>query len=176
MRQRIALILLAAALAGGPAHAENRHFVLLRLNPGAWTVVDPNGIEQDAAGVVRQTWTVTVQKSIVGGAIDVPGYVRTLREVDCAARQTRWRKFMAYARSGDLVLQQTNPSSAWVSAGSSSETDEVMRVVCDGAMPAVISGDSIARVVIALLRTWDAPTDAKLPVPPKAKAKTGAPR
>lgn len=176
MRQRIALILLAAALAGGPAHAETRHFALLRLNPGAWTVVDPNGVEQDPGGVVRQTWTVTVQKSILGGTMDVPGYVRTLREVDCGARQTRWRKFLAYARSGDLVLQQTNPSPAWVLAGSSSETDEVMRVVCDGAMPAVISGDSIARVVIALLRTWDPQTGTKLPVQPAPKAKAGAPR
>ena len=175
MRQRIALILIAAALAGGPAHAENRHFALLRLSPGAWTLVDPNGIEQDVGGVVRRTWTVTVQKSIVGG-VDVPGYVRTLREVDCAARQTRWRKFLAYARSGDLVLSQSNSSNAWVSVGSSAETDEVMRVVCEGAMPAVISGDSIARVVIALLRTWDEPSDAKLPVQPPPRGKANTPR
>lgn len=163
---RMALSSLAAAgvLAVGPAQAKD--FSVLYGAADSYTIIDNQAIERLPGNVVRRTWTVGVQRSIVSGDRPVPGYVRTQVDYDCLARQSRWLKFSAFSRSGELLLQRDNPIPLWTSPTTTTVLKE-LAVVCEGRSgDTSISADGIARVVIALMSTWD-------PVTPTAKAPPG---
>lgn len=155
------LLLPAALCLAAASSVQARTFHVLPTAEDGWTIIDPSGIEQLQGGVVKRTWTVGVQRSIVAGEPAQPGYVRTLTEYDCANRETRWRSFSAFSRNGTLVLSRDNASPAWTRGDASPAVAAELRVVCDGrAAGSAISADSVAKVVIALMGYWDPTTPA----------------
>ncbi|MBX3484096.1 surface-adhesin E family protein [Phenylobacterium sp.] len=178
MNSRRALASLAiavAALAATPAAA--RIFYVIQSSADSWSVMDPEGVERVPGSPVRKAWDVRVQRNILSGDPPQPGYVRTLTEYDCQAQRTRWREFSAYSRSGALLLSKVNPNPEWGPADEASDPYAAYRVICEGAgQGAVLSADSVAKVVIRLMGSWDPPAQPMAPVlpPPAPGAKPAA--
>lgn len=171
MNARRPFLRLAAAglvLALGAGAAQARTFYVIQSGPEAWTVMDPDGIERiGEGGALRKAWAVRVQRNILTGNPPTPGYVRTLSEYDCAENRTRWREFSAYSRSGALLLSKVNPNPEWGPAEEASDTSAAHRVVCEGGGGgAIVSADSVAKVVINLMGSWDAPAAPLAPFTP----------
>ena len=164
----ISAAVLALALSAGAAAA--RSFYVVQSGPDAWTVMDPDGIERLDGGAVRKAWAVRVQRNILTGNPPTPGYVRTLSEYDCALNRTRWREFSAYSRSGALLVSKVNPNPEWGAAEEASDTYAAHRVVCEGGGGgAIVAAESVAKVVISLMGSWDAPAAAPAPLFPPLK-------
>jgi hypothetical protein len=165
---------LALALAAGAAEA--RSFYVIQSGPDAWTVMDPEGIERiGTGGAIRKAWAVRVQRNILTGNPPTPGYVRTLSEYDCGQNRTRWREFSAFSRSGALLISKVNPNPEWGPAEEASDTYAAHRVICEGGGgSAVVSADSVAKVVISLMGAWDPPPAPLAPVVPATKTTTPA--
>ena len=146
---------LALALAAGVAEA--RSYYIIQSGADAWTVMDPEGIER-LGGAVRKAWVVRVQRNILTGNPPTPGYVRTLTEYDCEANRTRWREFSAFSRSGAQLVSKVNPNPEWGPADEAADTNAAHRVICEGGgSGAVVSAESVAKVVISLMGSWDPP-------------------
>lgn len=161
----------AAALALGAGAAEARSFYVVQSGPDAWTVMDPEGIERiGEGGAVRKAWAVRVQRNILTGNPPTPGYVRTLSEYDCSLNRTRWREFSAFSRSGALLVSKVNPNPEWGPAEEASDTYAAHRVICEGGGGgAIVSAESVAKVVISLMGSWDPPAPAPAPTLPPVK-------
>ena len=153
-----------------------RTFYIIQSGPEAWTVMDPQGIEPlPGSGVLRQAWAVRVQRNILTGNPPQPGYVRTLSEYDCDQSRTRWREFSAYSRSGASLISKRNPNPEWGPATEAGDIYAAFKVVCQGGGDgAVVSAESVAKVVISLMASWDPPPAPMTPVPTAAPAKTTA--
>ena len=171
---RFALVLAAGILAASPAAARIYH--IIQSGPDDWTVMDPGGVERVGNGAVRKAWVVRVQRNILSGNPAQPGYVRTLTEYDCAVGRTRWREFSAYSRSGAMLISKVNPNPEWGPADEASDTYSAYRVVCEGVGGgSVVAADSVAKVVIRLMGSWDPPAQPIAPVlPPPAPGAKGA--
>ncbi len=158
MRLRPLIVALAFAAAGLATTAQARTFYVIQSGGDAWTVMDPDGIERSPGSAIRKAWDVRVQRNILSGAPPQPGYVRTLSEYDCDAGRTRWREFNAYSRSGSLLISKVNPNPEWGPATDASDTYAAFSVICQGGGGgAVVSADSVAKVVIGLMGSWDPP-------------------
>lgn len=162
----------ALALAAGAAHA--RSFYIIQSGADAWTVMDPEGIERiGPGGAQRRAWVVRVQRNILTGNPPTPGYVRTLTEYDCEANRTRWREFSAFSRSGALLVSKVNPNPEWGPADEASDTYAAHRVICEGGGGgSVVSAESVAKVVISLMGSWDPPPTPYVPPSAQPPAKT----
>ena len=163
-RQRPALpfMIACAALAAAPV-ARATTFDVVRSEPGVVTVVDPTAVEKPADGEVRRAWSVSVQKNLVSGGPQQPGYVRTLNEYDCAAWKIRWRSFFVYSRFGELMIHKDNDDAGWGPIEGNVEAAASARIVCDGhEAGAVYSASSIGSLVLTLMQAWD----AEAPMPP----------
>jgi len=156
--------------------AEARIFYLTQSGPDAWTVMDRDGIEVTPGSPVRKAWAVRVQRNILSGDPPQPGYVRTLTEYDCAAQRTRWREFTAFSRAGGLLVSKVNPQPEWGPADEAADTYAAYRVVCEGVGGgSVVSAESVAKVVINLMGSWDPPPEPFAPITPAvAPAAKGA--
>ncbi len=164
---------LALALAAGAAQA--RSFYIIQSGADAWTVMDPEGIERIGTGAQRRAWVVRVQRNILTGNPPTPGYVRTLTEYDCEANRTRWREFSAFSRSGALLVSKVNPNPEWGPADEASDTYAAHRVICEGGGGgSVVSAESVAKVVISLMGSWDPPPTPYAPPSAQPPAKTPA--
>jgi len=153
----------ATLLVAGVADA--KIFYITQSGPDAWTVMDASGIEQKPGSPVRTAWAVRVQRNILSGNPPTPGYVRTLTEYDCDAQRTRWREFSAFSRAGGLLVSKKNPQPEWGPAIEASDTYSAYRVVCEGVGGgAVVSADSVAKVVISLMASWDPPPEPFAPI------------
>jgi hypothetical protein len=162
---------LAITLAAGAAEA--RSYYIIQSGADAWTVMDPEGIER-LGGAVRKAWVVRVQRNILTGNPPTPGYVRTLTEYDCEANRTRWREFSAFSRSGALLVSKVNPNPEWGPSEEAPDTYAAHRVICEGGGGgAVVSAESVAKVVISLMGSWDPPPTPFTPPTPVAKAPVG---
>ena len=162
---------LAIALAAGAAQA--RSLYILQSGADAWTVMDPEGIERIGTGAQRRAWVVRVQRNILTGNPPTPGYVRTLTEYDCEANRTRWREFSAFSRSGTLLVSKVNPNPEWGPADEASDTYAAHRVICEGGGGgSVVSAESVAKVVISLMGSWDPPPTPYVPPSAQPSAKT----
>lgn len=173
---------LALSLAAGAVQA--RSFYIIQSGADSWTVMDPEGIERLGAPGQRRAWVVRVQRNILTGNPPTPGYVRTLTEYDCDAGRTRWREFSAFSRSGSLLVSKVNPNPEWGPADEASDTYAAHRVICEGGGGgSVVSAESVAKVVISLMGSWDPPPAPATPAaapptkapPPKAPAAKAAP-
>ncbi len=157
----------ATLLASGSAQAKT--FYITQSGADAWTVMDASGIETTPGSPVRKAWAVRVQRNILTGNPPTPGYVRTLTEYDCDAQRTRWREFSAFSRSGGLLVSKVNPQPEWGPANEATDTYAAYRVVCEGVGGgAVVSADSVAKVVINLMSAWDPPPEPFAPITPAA--------
>ncbi|MEW5685233.1 MAG: surface-adhesin E family protein [Pseudomonadota bacterium] len=169
--------LLALALIAAPAAA--RTYYVVQSGADSWTVMDPEGVERvGEGGAIRRAWAVRVQRNILSGNPPEPGYVRTLTEYDCQAQRTRWREFSAYSRSGKLLVSKVNPNPEWGPAAEAADIYAGYRVICEtGGGGSVVSADSVAKIVISLMGSWDPPP---APLAPLAGAtpltKTPAPK
>lgn len=160
-------VLAGLALVATPADA--RQFSMTRVGSGTYVLVDPQAVESIPGGVVRRTWVVSVQRNILSGETPLPGYVRTLTDYDCVTRASRWRTFQAYARSGELLMTRDNPAYAWTPVDTAPDVLVAYRTVCEGnAGASVIAADGIAKVVIALMASWDPPPKPAVKADPKA--------
>lgn len=174
MRNRLPLAGLAgviALVAAAPATA--RPFYIVQSGPDSWTVMDPQGIERE--GTIAKAWAVRVQRNILSGNPPQAGYVRTLTEYDCTQNRALWREVYAFSRSGQQLVHTVNPSPDWAPIDTDSDIRAAWRVVCEGVGGgAVISAESVAKVVISLMGSWDPPTPppaaAGTPSAPPAKA------
>lgn len=173
-RAIVSSLIAAAAFAATPASA--RIFYVVQSSHDSWSVMDPEGVERIAGGPVRKAWDIRVQRNILSGDPPQPGYVRTLNEYDCEAQRTRWREFSAFSRSGALLVSKVNPNPEWGPADEAPDTYAAFRVVCEGVgQGAVLSAESVAKVVIRLMGSWDPPAQPLAPVlPPPAPAAKGA--
>jgi hypothetical protein len=163
---------LAALTAAGAAA---RPYYIVQAGPDAWTVMDPQGIERD--GAIRKAWAVHVQRNILSGNPPQPGYVRTLTEYDCDAERTRWREVFAFSRSGAQLAHTVNATPDWGPATDDSDVYAAYRVVCEGVGGgAVVSADSVAKVVIGLMGSWDAQATPAAPAVAPVPAKPGSPK
>lgn len=153
-----------------PEAALARPFYVIQAGADGWTVMDPQGVETVEGGKVRRAWTVRVQRNITNGQPAQPGYVRTLNEYACDDYRMRWREFSAYSRSGALLASKVNPNPEWGPVAETADTRAEYRVVCQGAgQGSVIAADSVAKVVIALMGSWDAPPPAATPAAKAAR-------
>lgn len=151
---------LPAALVGAALFAsvaEAKSFYLAPAGKDSWLVIDPLTVESQPGGVVRRMWSVTVQRSIVSSGPPQPGYVRTQTDYDCLNKQMRWRTFSAYSRSGALLVARDNPNPGWTEATSAVDTYAAFKVACVGEMASAVSAESIGRLVIGLMASWDPP-------------------
>lgn len=164
-----AAVAAAALLVAGAAEA--KMFYVLQSGPDAWTVMDPDAVEQTPGSAVRKAWTVRVQRNILSGDPPQPGYVRTLTEYDCEAERTRWREFSAFSRAGGLLVSKVNPRSDWGSAIDAYDTYVGYRIICEGiGGGSVVSADNVAKIVINLMSSWDPAFAPVVPSAPVAKA------
>lgn len=174
MRRRVArLIACLAGLGMGlvGASASAKTFYVVQSGTDSWTVMDPQGIEQLDGGV-RRAWAVRVQRNILDGNPPQPGYVRTLTEYNCQTDRARWINFSVFSRSGTLLASKTNPNASWAPAIDTPDTAAAYRVVCRaGGGAAVVAADSVAKVVISLMGSWDPPLAAAAAPAPTAPAK-----
>ncbi len=148
-------VLVGAALFASVAEAKS--FYLAPAGKDSWLVIDPLAVESQPGGVVRRMWSVTVQRSIVSSGPPQPGYVRTQTDYDCLNKQIRWRTFSAYSRSGALLVTRDNPNPGWTEATSAVDTYAAFKVACVGEMASAVSAESIGRLVIGLMASWDPP-------------------
>lgn len=165
--------LVCLSATGAATTAMARTFYIIQSGPEAWTVMDPQGIEPipGAAGL-RKAWAIRVQRNILTGNPPQPGYVRTLSEYDCEQSRSRWREFSAYARSGAALISKRNPNPEWGPATDANDIYAAFKVVCQGGGDgAVVSADSVAKVVISLMASWDPPLTTMTPLMPKPSAK-----
>lgn len=170
---RMLTLVCASAFSVSAAHAAT--YAVVRLEPDVVTLMDPAAIEAVAGSdALRRAWSVSVQKNLVSDGPQQPGYVRTLNEYDCAARQLRWKSFFVYSRFGVAVMHKDNDDPAWNPATPKSEAEAAMRLVCDHSnRSAAMSAQSLSQIVIAQMRAWDegAPLPPLQPVtrrtPPK---------
>ncbi len=171
-----------AALVAGTAEA--RSFLMLRAPADAWMIIDPASIEAVPGSTVRRMWIVTVQRNLLNETPPQPGYVRALNEYDCEAQTTRWKSFTAFSRSGSPLITRENADPAWMAVTPASGLLGEWRVACgQSAGDSAISADSVAKVVIALMRAWDpllppaSATAAAKAAPPTAALKPpGSPK
>ena len=174
--RRLAATFASLAFLASAAAAEARTFYVIQSGQDAWTVMDPEGIERIGDGHIRKAWTVRVQRNILTGDPPTPGYVRTLNEFDCTTSRTRWREFSAFSRSGGLLVSKVNPNPEWGPAEEASDTLAAHRVVCEGVGGgAVVSAESVAKVVIGLMGSWDPPPAPAAPPLPAVRMQ-GAPK
>lgn len=142
-------------------------FYVLQAGPDAWTVLDPDAIEKTPGSQVRKAWSVRVQRNILSGDPPQPGYVRTLMEYDCETERTRWREFSAFSRAGGLLVKKVNPTPDWGSAIDAYDTYVGYRIICEGiGGGSVVSADSVAKIVINLMGSWDPPLGVFAPIAP----------
>ena len=126
--------------------------------------------------MLRKAWVVRVQRNILTGNPPQPGYVRTLSEYDCDQSRTRWREFSAYSRSGASLISKRNPNPEWGPATEAGDIYSAFKVVCQGGGDgAVVSAESVAKVVISLMASWDRPPTQVAATPP-AKVATAPAR
>src|SRR6185437_9313400 len=175
-KSRAAICGVLAAFAP-PSGARAAVFAVLQSTPDVVTVLDRAAIQTVGQTAVRRAWSVSVKKVLTEGGPQQPGYVRTLTEYDCVARQLRWRTFQVYSRFGDLVMKQDNRDDVWGPAPDAGESAAAMKAVCDGSVGgAVIAANSVSQLVLTLMQAWDA--QAPLPPPqvvdPAPKKKPGA--
>jgi hypothetical protein len=175
--RRGAAAILAVVTIVAPAGARAAVFAVLQSTPDVVTVLDPAAIQTVGQTAVRRAWSVSVKKVLTEGGPQQPGYVRTLNEYDCVARQLRWRTFQVYSRFGDLVMKQDNRDDVWSPAPDAGESAAAMKTVCDGSVGgAVIAAGSVSQLVLTLMQAWD--VQAPLPPPqviePPPKKKPGA--
>ena len=169
-RRLVRTVAATLALALAASAAEARSYYIIQSGPDAWTVMDPEGIER-LGGAVRKAWVVRVQRNILTGNPPTPGYVRTLTEYDCEANRTRWREFSAFSRSGAQLVSKVNPNPEWGPSDEAADTYAAHRVICEGGGGgAVVSAESVAKVVISLMGSWDPPPTPFTPPTPVAKA------
>ena len=170
-RLRLPLILAcgAAAALAAPAAARAAVFVVLASTPDAVSLIDPATIQTLGPETVRRAWSVSVKRTLTSDGPPQPGYIRTLNDYDCATRQVRWRTFQVYSRFGDLVMKQDNRAPGWTPT-TDVEGASGLRVVCDHAAGAsVVSGSSMAQLVLSLMQGWDPQPAAPLADPPPKK-------
>lgn len=166
------------AFAGGPG-ARAATFDVVRSNPDIVTLLDPSAVEPVGDGKVRRAWSVSVQRNLVSGGPQQPGYVRILNEYDCPAWKIHWRTFQVYSRFGELVLRKENADPAWTPADATFEAAAGARIVCQGAgTGSVYTSASIGQLVVSLMQAWDAeaPLPPLQPVAPPAKKKPPPPK
>lgn len=168
--RRIATLLVSLAVLAPAVTAEARTFYVIQSGADAWTVMDPEGVERIGDGAIRRAWSVRVQRNILTGNPPTPGYVRTLNEYDCTQSRTRWREFSAFSRSGGLLVSKVNPNPEWGPAEEAADMQAAQRVVCEGVGGgAVVSADTVAKVVISLMSAWDPPPAPSAPPLPAVK-------
>ena len=147
-------------------------FRILASDADSITVVDPTGVRFDGQTRLFSAWTVAIKRKLTDEDAAQPGYVRTLNEYDCVRRQFRWRTVMVYSRFGALVLQMDNTNSDWLSGYQPAGQDAGLRAVCDEATSGAVSANSMAELVISLMRSWDPPgvepLTPTIPLAPKA--------
>lgn len=172
MRRFVCLIgsLVCMAATGTATSTMARTFFVIQSGPESWTVMDTLAIETlPGPGVLRQAWAVRVQRNILTGNPPQPGYVRTLSEYDCDQTRVRWREFSAYSRSGSALISNSNPDPQWGPPTEAGETYSAFKIVCQGGgRAAVVSADSVAKVVIGLMASWDPPPPPAKPLTMKA--------
>lgn len=157
--RRLAVLTVASVMAGSTAHATTASIV--RSGPDGWILIDRTSIDATGAGGVRTASTVTVQPRLVGG---LPGYVRTVNAYDCVTRRVRWQTFSVYSRLGVKVLTKDNDRvSDWTTVAPRSDEDIALRLVCYGGGEAVVTADSMGRIVLGIIQSWD-----QLPLTPPA--------
>lgn len=165
---------MATALVAAPAAA--RTFYVVQSGAEGWTVMDAQGVEDVPGTAFKRAWTVRVQRNILAGSPPQPGYVRTLTEFDCPAGRTRWREFTAFGRSGRTLVSKVNPQPEWGPADEAPDLLAAYRVVCEGVGGgAVVSADTVAKVVIGLMGSWDTPQETAPPPPITPTVKPPAP-
>jgi hypothetical protein len=158
-----ALPIVAAAALVLPQGAQAAVFAVLESKPDVVTVLDPAGITTVGQTAVRRAWSVSIKKVLTSGGPQQPGYVRTLNEYDCVARQIRWRTFQVYSRFGDQIMKQDNRDDDWNPAPDEGEGAAAMKAVCDGSVGgSVISANSVGQLVLTLMQAWD----QQAPMPP----------
>jgi hypothetical protein len=146
-------------------------FIVLTSTPDAVSLLDPATIQTLGPETTRRVWSVNVKRTLTSGGPPLPGYVRTLNDYDCVSRQVRWRTFQVYSRFGDLVMKQDNRAPEWTPTADL-EGAAGLRVVCDHAAGAsVVSGSSMAELVLSLMQGWDPQPSAPVADPPPAKKK-----
>jgi hypothetical protein len=151
----------SAALTATASPAQAGAYAVLRAAGDARIIIDPTAVEQVPGGAVRRAWTVTVQRNIASSPPPQPGYVRSANEYDCAAQTMRWRTFSAYARSGELLVSRKNPSDAWTPVTAADGALGEWRVVCGlSSGDSVMAADSVAKLVVALMASFDVPAEA----------------
>lgn len=162
-----------AAWLGPAAAGHARPFFVLRPSADVWLIVDPTAREAGAASGIQKMWVVTVQRNITTGEPAQAGYVRSLNEYDCEGDRVRWRSFDAFLRDGSPVLSRKNESEDWEAATTNPARLVELRIACGRSSgDSVVEAESVAKLVIAVIRTWDPPVTA---APPKASVATPAP-
>lgn len=158
------ILALAGASLSSASAAQAAVYALVRSEPDVMTVIDPAAIEPVAGSdTLRRAWSIAVQKNLVSGGPQQPGYVRTLNEYDCSARKIRWNSFFVYSRFGAPVMHKDNDDRTWNPAAPGSEAEASMRLVCDHSNRwSAIAAQSLSQLVIALMQAWD----EAAPLPP----------
>ncbi|HEX2814839.1 MAG TPA: surface-adhesin E family protein [Phenylobacterium sp.] len=176
LRTTLSLAIASAALAAASG-ARAAAFDVVTSSPDMVTLVDPAAVEAIGDGKVRRAWSVNVQRNLVSGGPQQPGYVRTQNDYDCQAWKIRWRGFSVYSRFGDLVMHKDNDDPAWAPIEGNFEATASARIICDGrAAGSVYTASSIGQLVVTLMQAWDAAAPMPPLQPVEPIARTPAPK
>ncbi len=181
MARRALPLLILALIPAGFIHASNAQaaaYAVVRSEMDVVTVIDPSAVEDvpDSANL-RRAWSISVQRNLVSGGPQQPGYVRTLNEYDCATRKIRWESFFVYSRFGASLMHKDNDDKAWNDIEPKSEAEESARIICEhNNRWSAIASQSLSQLVMTLMQAWDeaAPLPPLQTVPMKVPAKKGS--
>lgn len=164
--RRIAQLALLTLAIAAPA-AEARPYFVVNPVSDVWVVFDPSAREQASEPDVTKVWMVTVQRNILTTDPPQPGYVRSLNEYDCKRQRMRWLNFAAFFRDGSSAVERVNPSPQWEPVNTSRSRQAELSLVCGQTRGrAVVAADSLAKIVVTLMGSWDALPVATAPVGP----------
>ena len=177
-----------AIVCGGLALAANggaATYDVIHSSADTVTLLDPSAVEAGLGDHIRRARSISVQRNLVSGGPQQPGYVITQNAYDCTQWAIRWTGFSVYSRFGDVVLHKDNPDPAWTPIDNKNfEAAAGFRVVCDGrGVGRVYSADTLGHLVLALMQAWDIeavlppvqPVAAPPPIKKAARRGTGKP-
>jgi hypothetical protein len=172
-RPTLALAAAAGVLTASTAQAAV--YAVVRYDMDVVTVMDPASVETvPGSDNLRRAWSVSVQRNLVSGGPQQPGYVRTLNEYDCATHKIRWTSFDVYSRFGASVMHKDNDDEAWNPILPGSEPEVSARLVCEHNNKwSAIASHSLSQLVMTLMQAWDAtaPMPPLQPVAPRSAPK-----
>lgn len=128
-----AIAALAAALAVAAAEAEDGSasagYRIVTASKDQIVLIDPAQVETPAEGR-RRFWAVAIRRTAPFPGLENGGVVKSLLEIDCAKRQTRWISSAIYDRDYRVQTSKENSRPTWANIAPDTSAEGQLEFVC----------------------------------------------